>query len=100
MEESSIWKDVIRLQYKVEEGGRFTKNPRGCVSASLWKDIRKESGQVQRLCAFALCDNNRVRFWEDPYCGEGPLREAFPALYLLDETRGTMVAEVWDSSRG
>ena len=35
---------MIRLKYKVEDEGWFTKNPRGGVGASLMKEIRKESG--------------------------------------------------------
>ena len=100
MEENSKWKDVIRLKYKVEDGGWCTKIPKGGARANLWKDIRKETEQVQYQCIFALGDGSRVRFWEVNWCGEGPLREAFPALYLLADSKGAKVAEVWDSSRG
>ena len=41
--EYSIWKEVIRLKYQVEEGGWFTKNLRGSGGVGLWKDISKEN---------------------------------------------------------
>ena len=77
MEENSKLKDVIRLKYKVEDGGWFTKIPRGGAGANLWKDIRKETEQVQHQSRFALGDGSRVRLWEDNWCREGPLSEAF-----------------------
>ena len=42
-EESSIWKEVISLKYKVEEGGWFTKTLWGCAGSSPWNDMSKES---------------------------------------------------------
>ena len=42
-EESSNWKEVIRLKYQVEEGGWFIKNLRGSFGVGLWKDISKEN---------------------------------------------------------
>ena len=47
-----------------------------------------------------LGDGNRIKFWEDFWCGEGPLRETFPYLYILVESRGVKAAALWDSSRG
>ena len=49
--------DKLRLKYKVEEGGWFTKTPRGCAGSSPWKNISKESRQVQQ---FYVC----VRGWQ------------------------------------
>ena len=41
--EYSIWKEVFRLKYQVEEGGWFTKNLRGSGGVGLRKDISKEN---------------------------------------------------------
>ena len=46
-EERAIWKEVIRLKCWVEEGGWFTKFPRGSFEVGLWKDISKEIGQLK-----------------------------------------------------
>ena len=35
MEERSIWKDIIKLKYHVEEGGWFNKIPRGSHGVGL-----------------------------------------------------------------
>ena len=51
-------------------------------------------------CYFSLGDGKRIRFWDDVWCGENPLSVTFPSLYLLVESKGAMVAEVWDTTRG
>ena len=33
-------------------------------------------------------------------CGRNTLCELFPTLYALDDSKGAMVEEVWDSLRG
>ena len=50
---------------KMEEGGWFTKTPRGSAGSSPWKDISKESRQVQQFCVFVLGDGDIIKFWED-----------------------------------
>ena len=49
---------------------------------------------------FLLEDGSSVNFWEDSGCGESPLCDIFPTLFLLAETKGVKVAEVWDNTRG
>ena len=90
---------MIRLKYKVEEGGWFTKTLRFCAGSSPWKDISKESGQVQQFCVIVLGDGNKVKLWKDFWCGEDPLRETLPDLYILAKFRGVKAAALWDSSR-
>ena len=49
---------------------------------------------------FVLGDGNRIKFWKDFWCEEGPLRETFPDLYILAESRGVKAFALWDRSRG
>ena len=39
-------------------------------------------------CGFTLGDGSRVRLWEDPCCGENPICDIFPTLFMLTETKG------------
>ena len=54
---------------------------------------------MKQDCCFSLGDGRRIRFWEDVWCGENPLRVTFSSLYFLDDSKGAMAAEVWDSTR-
>ena len=66
----------------------------------VWKDIRREAHQLKQGCKFILGDEGRIRFWEDKWCGRNPLCEMFPMLYALVDSKGAMVWEVWNSTRG
>lgn len=48
-------------------------------------------------------DRRRIKFCEDDWCGSGrggTLKEMFPNLSNLGETKGAFLSEVWDSSTG
>lgn len=45
-------------------------------------------------------DGKRITFWEDNWCGEGTSKEIFSNLYNLAKSKGSFIAEVWDSSTG
>ena len=45
-------------------------------------------------------DGTRISFWEDTWCGDMPLCEAFPFLFALACSKRGKVDEVWDLSRG
>ena len=98
-EEESIWKEIIRLKYQVEDGGWFTKIPRENFGVGLWKDISKENMQMKLDNIFVLGDGRRISFWEDTWCSEAPLCEILPTLYSLAVTKGAKVADMWDFSR-
>ena len=49
---------------------------------------------------FELGDGYKIKFWEDVWCGETPLRVSFPSLYALAILKGVMVLEVWEVSGG
>ena len=95
-----MWKKIITLKYHIEEGGWFTKEPRGSFRVGLWKDISNATKKLKLECYFDIRDGSRVKFWEDLWCGERPLRVMFPSLYALAESKTAMVAEVWDTTRG
>ena len=79
MEEDSPRKNIIRLRYDTEVGGWFTNNPRGNNGVGLWRDISKELNQLKQVCSFTL-GRRRIRFWENVWYGENPLRVTFPSL--------------------
>lgn len=61
---------------------------------------QQETAQMMNDSGFILGDGNRIRLWEDSWCGDCLLKEAFPNLYRLDESEGVKVAEAWDTSTG
>ena len=45
-----MWKKVITLKYHIEEGGWFTKEPRGSFKVGLWNDISDAAKKLRQEC--------------------------------------------------
>ena len=100
VEDNPLWKGLINLKYGLEEGGWFSKVPKGRFGVGVWKDIRREAQQLKQDYRFILGNGGWIRFWEDKWCGRNLLCEMFPTLYALADSKGAMVGEVWNSTRG
>ena len=51
-EDNSPWKNVISLKYGTEEGGWFSRTPRGNAGLGLWKGINAEATKLKQDCVF------------------------------------------------
>ena len=45
-------------------------------------------------------DGTRVKFWDDVWCGDCPLKEAFLDLYNISRSRDASVSEVMRCANG
>ena len=80
-------------------GGWNTNDISGGYDTGLWKDIRKEWFTFSQNSTSSLGNGQRLRFWNDPWCGGTALCNAFPTLFNLVVHKDARVAKVWDSSR-
>lgn len=78
-----LWKkaQVILLKYRAEVGVWFSKCPRGSYGVRLKKEIRLEADHLQNNSAFRIGKDNKLKFWEAPWCSNLPLYVTFPTLY-------------------
>ncbi|RVX21268.1 putative ribonuclease H protein [Vitis vinifera] len=95
-ERDALWRSVISLKYGVEEGGWCTRDVMGRNGVGLWKAIRKRWGLFDGRVAFHLGNGQRVKFWKDKWCGDGPLCESFPSLFSMSMSKNAWVSEVWN----
>ena len=58
-----------------------------------WQEIRKEGSLLLKNASFVVGDDRRVRFWKDIWCGNSPIREAFPSLYALAVSQDVWIAD-------
>jgi hypothetical protein len=58
----------------------------------LWKNIRMGWSLFCRHTSLILGNGSRIRFWDDVWCGEMPLKEAFPFLYGIACDKNAPVA--------
>lgn len=91
---------IINLKYKKENGSWFTKIPTVSHSVGLWKSISIETDHLRKNCSLVPGNGRRIKFREDEWCGEGPLCDSFSNLYRIAATKGTIIADNWDDSRG
>lgn len=59
MDENSLWKEVIRLKYRVEGGGWFTKMPKGSMEFDYGKPNSKGSLQLKKIAALSWLSEER-----------------------------------------
>ena len=81
-----MWKLVISRKFG-EEGGWSTCEVREGYGVGLWKEIRKEGSLMLKNIAFSM-----GRFWKDKWCGNNTLRDSFPSLYALADSKDAWVA--------
>jgi hypothetical protein len=67
--------------------------PPGSHGVGLWKFIRKGWSSFSRHTKLILGNGSRIRFWDDLWVGEMPLKEAFPGLYDIACDKSSLVAE-------
>ena len=57
-------------------------------------DVKKE---FLSLGLLTITDGTQVRFWEDNWCGNRPLKLQYPSLFNIVRKKGAIVAEVMSS---
>jgi hypothetical protein len=62
-------------------GGWCSLAPTGPYGVGLWKNIRRGWSLLYSLTRFDLGDGSKIRFWDNVWCGESPLKVAFPVLF-------------------
>jgi hypothetical protein len=91
-EREAWWRIAVDSKYGSVWGGWCSLEPAGSFGVGLWKNIRKGWEKVFSLSSFQVGDGSRIRFWQDKWCGEVPLMDAFPGLYEIATMKDASVA--------
>ncbi|PWA34615.1 RNA-directed DNA polymerase, eukaryota, Reverse transcriptase zinc-binding domain protein [Artemisia annua] len=94
---SDLWIKVIKDLYG-EYGGIFNDSMQR-LSLSPWsgilssvKSLKDKGIDLLSLCIRKLGNGISIRFWDEIWCGNSPLKNLFPRIYMLDNDRGCNVA--------
>jgi hypothetical protein len=99
-ERESWWRIAIDAKFGSSWGGWSSIASSGPHGVGLWKNIRKGWSSFVSFTRFKLGNGSKIRFWDDVWCGELALKEAFPILYGLSGDRDACVADHMDFSSG
>jgi hypothetical protein len=82
----------VDAKYGSSWAGWCSLHPHGSHGVGLWKNIRKGWSLFSSHSRFILGNGSRIRFWDDVWCGEMPLKEVFPGLYDIACDKNSSVA--------
>ncbi len=98
VEKHHLWRRVIVAKYGMEWGGWRSKPCRGTHGCGLWKSISLGWDVFMERVEFTVGKGDRIKFWSDKWCGNSPLKDLFPILFLCSTDRHTSVASVLSRS--
>ena len=94
MQRDALWRKVIEAKYEDKGGGWCTKLVSRTNGVSVWKSIRSGWLDFSKFLRCDVGDDTRVKFWEDVWCRDCSLKEAFPELYSISWIGEYSVSEV------
>jgi hypothetical protein len=71
----------------------FFRPPLGHTEWGFWKNVRKGWSLLCSHTRLILGNGSRIRFWDDVWCGEVSLKEAFLVLYDITLDKDAPVAD-------
>jgi hypothetical protein len=99
-EEGAWWKSVLVAKYGSEWGGWCSRGTPGPHGVGLWKYICKGWHTFRSHFRFDPGEGSRVRFWEDLWCGDRTLKDAYPDLFNMASFKGASIADNMECSNG
>jgi hypothetical protein len=91
-EREALWRSVVDAKYGSSWAGWCSLDPHGSHGVGLWKHIRKGWSLFSSHTRFILGNGSRIKFWDDVWCGEMPLKKDFLGLYDIACDKNLFVA--------
>ena len=100
-EKGNLWRKVLTIKYGNDGFGWFPSIAKGSYGYSLWRYISKGWGRFFPHCSFEVGDDSSIFFRHDRWCGEIPLKDLLPSLYILAvDKKNASIAEYGEQDYG
>ncbi|WVZ57602.1 hypothetical protein U9M48_007966 [Paspalum notatum var. saurae] len=94
--EEGIWQNLLRNKYlKSKLFGGGIKKP---GVSHFWAGLMDVKQDFLSLGSFSVSDGTQVRFWEDTWCDNQPLKLLYPSLFNIVRKKEATLAEVMSST--
>jgi hypothetical protein len=91
-EREALWRSVVDAKYGSSWASWSSLDPHESHGVGLWKNIRKGWSLFSSHTRFILGNGSRIKFWDDVWCGEMPLKKDFLGLYDIACDKNLFVA--------
>ncbi|WVZ88012.1 hypothetical protein U9M48_034574, partial [Paspalum notatum var. saurae] len=95
--EDGVWQNILKKKYLRGKAIGAVKWKLG--DSHFWSGLMKVKERFLELSTFNLHEGSQIRFWEDRWFGNYPLKDLYPSLYNITRKRHITVATE-SSSRG
>jgi len=99
-EKGNLWRKLVTIKYGDDGFGWFPSIAKGSYGYSLLKCISKGWGRFFPHCSFEVGDGSSNLFWHDHWCGEIPLKDLFPSLYVLAVDKNAFIVDYREQVSG
>jgi hypothetical protein len=82
-EGAAWWRKLLEAKYDIMRGGWYSKEVGEPYEVGVWKCIRRGWDSFKQYVRFEFGNGSQVLFWLDVWCGELPLKIAFPVLFNI-----------------
>jgi hypothetical protein len=90
----------LEAKYGAVWGGWHSGDVSGSHGMGLWKCICMGWQIFKSRIRFDSGDGTKIRFWEDVWCGDRPLKVAFPGLFIIASFKEASIADNVERSNG
>jgi hypothetical protein len=90
--EDGIWQTLLKRKYV---GAKALSQVSWKLGDShFWAGLMAAKSKFFRFGHFLMKDGSQIRFWEDKWLGNAPLREQYPALCSIVRYKSDTIAKV------
>jgi hypothetical protein len=94
--EDGVWQTLLRRKYIGSKALTHVTWKAG--DSHFWAGLMAAKNVFFSFGSFLIKDGSEIRFWEDSWLGNEPLKEQYPALYRIVRNKSDTIAVVLEST--